>query len=82
MPSHGSCHSLYIFELVFGVRPLYWLIVITCTMYITETLTEENLNKFIIDFSPPKGVAASVSKQDLILGLREPIAHPHLTEFR
>ncbi len=34
------------------------------------------------DFTPPKGAAASISKEDLILGLREPIAHPLLTQFR
>jgi len=62
-------------------------LIFRCTSYILDSLNVLHLAEdlfeslavyFPIDFTPPKGIDASVTKEELVLGLREGLTHPAL----
>jgi len=49
--------------------------------HLREDIFESLAVYFPIDFTPPKGLAASVTKEDLVLSLRTGLTDPGLTEY-
>jgi len=70
--------------------PRNLMIIFQCTSFILEAFNVDHLREdvfeslavyFPIDFTPPKGINASVTKSDLILALRSGLSAPSLADF-
>merc|ERR1719285_1669519 len=46
--------------------------------HLREDIFESLAVYFPVDFTPPKGLKGSITKEQLVLGLRQGLAHPHL----